>query len=266
MVVFPNIKINLGLNILSRREDGYHNISSVFYPLPFTDILEILPDNDFSFVSTGLPIPGNTEDNLIIKAYNLLKEAYKLPPVSIHLHKIIPMGAGLGGGSADGAFTIKCLNQLFGLNLSTKTMEDYASRLGSDCPFFIENKPVLVEGTGNVFSEIELSLEGKYLILIYPEVHVSTAQAYSKVTPKQPEISITDIIKNKPLSEWKNVLNNDFENSVFQQFPSISKVKNELYEAGATYSSMTGSGASVFGIFDKKPSMKLPNIIWEAQL
>ncbi|UII26510.1 4-(cytidine 5'-diphospho)-2-C-methyl-D-erythritol kinase [Fulvivirga maritima] len=266
MVVFPNIKINLGLNIISRREDGYHNISSVFYPLPLTDILEILPAEEFNFTSTGLPIPGNTDDNLIIKAYKLLKESYHLPAVSIHLHKIIPMGAGLGGGSADCAFTIKCLDQLFELNLSTETMEGFAAKLGSDCPFFIANKPVLVEGTGHIFSDIDLSLEGKYIVLIYPEVHVSTAQAYSKVTPKQPDTSVADIIKSKPIDQWKDVLNNDFESSVFQQFPAISKVKNELYDAGAIYASMTGSGASVFGIFDSKPTIQLNHIVWEGQL
>lgn len=266
MVVFPNAKINLGLNIISKRPDGYHNISSVFYPLPFNDILEIIPADQFHFKSSGLEIPGKEEDNLIIKAYKLLKEDFNLPAVSIHLHKLIPMGAGLGGGSADCAFTITCLNTLFELNLTDEKMEEYASRLGSDCPFFIKNQPILAEGTGNIFSEVGLSLKGKYLVLIYPQLHVSTAQAYSGVSPHQPQTSVKEMVENTAISQWKDNLVNDFEISVFTQFPQIQSVKGELYTYGAQYASMTGSGASVFGIFDQKPSHQFANVVWEGSL
>lgn len=265
MVVFPNAKINLGLNILSKREDGYHNISSVFYPIPLEDILEILPSNEFGFQITGTDIPGKSDQNLAVRAYQLLKKEFTLPPVQIHLHKVIPMGAGLGGGSSDAAFAISCLNDLFELGLSTDLMEGYAAQLGSDCPFFIRNAPVLAEGTGNIFTDISLSLNGKYLVLVSPSVHVSTAEAYSTVVPKLPDFDIKEVL-SFPVNEWKDKLVNDFETSVFRLYPEIEQVKDQLYAAGALYASMSGSGSSIFGIFEQEPERSFENISWKGSL
>ncbi|MBL6445798.1 4-(cytidine 5'-diphospho)-2-C-methyl-D-erythritol kinase [Fulvivirga sp. 29W222] len=266
MVVFPHAKINLGLDILSKRDDGYHNISSVFYPLPFEEILEVLPYDDFHFEASGLAIPGNVDDNLIIKAYKLLQEQYKLPPVHIHLHKLIPMGAGLGGGSADAAFVIKALNSLFDLELSGESMRILAGRMGSDCPFFIKGETVLAEGTGTDFSPIAVDLKGKYLVLICPGVHVSTAEAYSKVKPRIPEKSIREVVENIPISEWRHCLKNDFEASVFPAYPEIETVKRTLYDSGAIYASMSGSGSSVYGIFNEEPANLTLKASWKGVL
>ena len=253
MVTFPNAKINLGLNILSKRTDGYHDISSVFYPIPFEDILEIIPSETFNFEITGLTVPGNKDQNLILNAYQLLRKGHDLPPVTIHLHKIIPMGAGLGGGSSDAAFTIKMLNTIFNLSLSNEQMEQYAGQLGSDCPFFIRNKPLLAEGTGNIFKNTVVDLKGKYLVLVCPDIHVGTADAYSKITPGIPDIPVDEIMEKVQLAQWKDHLYNDFERSVLPQFPKIRDIKDQLYASGALYASMTGSGAAVYGIFEKKP-------------
>ena len=266
MVVFPNSKINLGLDILSRREDGFHNISSVFYPLPFAEALEILPAEEFEIAFTGLDIPGDQQNNLIIRAYHLLSSDFDLPPVKIHLHKVLPMGAGLGGGSADAAYTIKLLNDIFELALSYKDMQAYAAHLGSDCPFFIFNQPVLATGTGVEFEEVNLNLAGKYLILVCPDVHVGTAEAYSRVRPAIPQISVKEIIETIPLAEWKQHLKNDFEDSVFQIYPELSLTKQSLYEAGALYASMTGSGSSIYGIFDEKPIYVDHLVAWQGEL
>lgn len=267
MVVFPNAKINLGLDILSKRDDGYHNISSVFLPIPFQDILEITPSEVVQFNTSGLKIPGNPESNLIIKAYHLLKQEYNIPPVHIHLHKVIPMGAGLGGGSADAAFAIKLLNNLFALSLSDTQMESLAGRLGSDCPFFIKNKPVLAEGTGTEFSDINLDLSGKYLVLICPNVHVGTAEAYQSVKPAVPEQNVKEIIENTSIDRWKNSLKNDFEASIFPKYSQLQNIKQQLYAAGALYASMSGSGSSIYGLFEKEPSMaSVPDICWQGIL
>ena len=267
MVVFPNAKINLGLNILSKRKDGYHNISSVFYPIPLQDILEILPADKLQFDATGLEIPGSLEDNLILKAYHLLKSKYDLSPVRIHLHKIIPMGAGLGGGSADAAFAIKVLNDLFCLNLSREVMEDHAGQLGSDCPFFIRNKPILAEGTGNKFSDIAIDLSGKWLVLICPDVHISTVEAYSRVKPAKPKYNLKEAIEKTAITEWKDNIKNDFEDSVFQLHPEVAEIKNELYGSGAAYASMTGSGSSIYGLFETDPGkLSLSDICWQGRL
>lgn len=251
MIAFPNAKINLGLNIISKRTDGYHNIESVFYPIKWCDILEIIPAEDFSFDTTGLPIPGNEEGNLVIKAYKLLKnEGYlKNQHASFHLHKILPMGAGIGGGSADGAEALKLLNTVFDLNLSIPQLQFYASKLGSDCSFFIANKPAFCFGTGNEFEEISLDLRNKTIVLINPQIHVSTLEAYSGIIPQIPEVSIKEVIK-MPIENWKGLLKNDFEENIINNHPKIGKVKEQLYRLGASYASMTGSGSTVYGIFD----------------
>src|SRR5690606_26506918 len=194
--------------ITEKRPDGYHNISSCFYPIAWSDALEILPSPSFCFSSSGLAIPGNKADNLCVKAYQLLQKKFDIPPVQIHLHKVIPMGAGLGGGSSDGAFTLKILNELFELSLTKETLEGYAATLGSDCPFFIKGKPVIASGTGHVFEPIELSLEGHTLIVVNPQIEVSTADAYSNVTPKAPEQDIRKTL-HLPVDAWRDALSND---------------------------------------------------------
>ncbi|UZR93582.1 4-(cytidine 5'-diphospho)-2-C-methyl-D-erythritol kinase [Chondrinema litorale] len=257
MLVFPNAKINLGLNILNKRPDGYHNIASCFYPVEWCDVLEIVHSDKLEVSLTGIPIPGNKDQNLIVSAYHLIKQDFDISPVKIHLHKVIPIGAGLGGGSADCAFAIKVYNELFKLDLSTQQMEEYAGKLGSDCPFFIENKPVNVSGTGNIFEKTELSLAGKHILLVYPDLHISTVHAYSGVLPNEPQIKNADIL-NQPIKNWKDNLVNDFERSVFPQFPATEKLKSSMYEHHAIYVSMTGSGSAVYGIFEEKPDIQFP--------
>jgi len=254
MIVFPNAKINIGINITGRRPDGYHNIETIFYPLPIYDALEALPGDELTFHSSGLEIPGRIEDNLCVKGYQLMSKDYDLPPVNIQLLKHIPIGAGLGGGSANAAFFIKLINNLFGLKLTTEQLLDYARQLGADCAFFIENKPIFAFEKGDRFEDIELDLSGYHIALVMPPAHVSTAEAYRGVKPAPVEQSLKELIK-LPVAEWKHHIKNDFEESVFKNHPVIRGVKAALYEAGAIYASMSGSGASVFGIFNKKPDL-----------
>ncbi|WP_426668214.1 4-(cytidine 5'-diphospho)-2-C-methyl-D-erythritol kinase [Mucilaginibacter sp. McL0603] len=254
MIVFPNAKINIGINIIDRRPDGYHNIETIFYPLPIYDALEALPGDELTFNSSGLEIPGRIEDNLCIKGYHLIKKDYDLPPVNIHLLKHIPIGAGLGGGSANAAFFIKLINNLFSLGLTTIQMLDYARQLGADCAFFIENKPLFAFEKGDQFESIKLDLSKYKIVLVMPPVHVSTGEAYRGVRPSLVKDSLYDLIL-EPIQEWKHFIKNDFEESVFKNHPSIRGVKAALYEAGAIYASMSGSGASVFGIFEKTPDL-----------
>ena len=251
MITFPNAKINLGLNIVSKREDGYHNIESCFYPIPWHDSLEVIEAASFAFHSYGLDIPGDSSTNLCVKAYELLKADFDIPPVEIHLLKNIPMGAGLGGGSADGAFTLKMLNELFSLGLTDLKLETYCLKLGSDCPFFIKNQPAIATGRGEHLQLIDLDLSGYYLAIHNPGIHVSTREAYAGVTPKKAGTSISDLI-NTPIQQWKVKLINDFEASIFPNHPEIEQLKNEMYNAGAIYASMTGSGSTVYGLFEKE--------------
>ncbi|MCD7971465.1 MAG: 4-(cytidine 5'-diphospho)-2-C-methyl-D-erythritol kinase [Candidatus Azobacteroides sp.] len=255
MITFPNAKINLGLNIVERRPDGYHNIETVFYPIPLCDALEILPvgeGEELQFINAGLRVDGAMEHNLIIKAFRLLEKEVTLPPVHIYLYKKIPFGAGLGGGSSDAAFALTLLNKMFDLNLPGQKLEELVACLGADCPFFINNKPVFASGIGNVFEEVALSLKGYFLVLVKPDIFVSTPDAYASVIPKVPEYSLKDIIR-LPVQEWKSCLFNDFEDSVFRKYPEIRKIKDRLYDSGALYSAMSGSGSSVFGIFPEIP-------------
>ena len=248
MIVFPNAKINIGLNIINRRIDGYHNLETVFYPIQIKDGLEVIEAAELSFTSSGIEIPGHANENLCLQAWHLLRKDFDIPQVAIHLHKGIPIGAGLGGGSADAAFFIKLMNEKFTLGLSIEQMQAYARRLGADCAFFVRNEPVFAHGKGDEFEELDLSLKGFFLVLVMPPVHVSTGEAYRGVNPASPEISLRELI-HLPVSEWKLHLKNDFETSIFKNHPSIRGVKSALYEAGALYSSMSGSGASVYGIF-----------------
>jgi 4-diphosphocytidyl-2-C-methyl-D-erythritol kinase len=251
VVLFPNCKINLGLNIVRKRTDGYHDLETVFYPVALKDALEIIRAEETKFETTGFPVSGSTDDNLCIKAYNLLKKDFPgLPPVRIHLHKAIPMGAGLGGGSADGAFMLKMLDKKFNLDLSEEQLIKYALQLGSDCPFFIINKPSFATGRGEMMTPVELDLSMYSLVLINPGIHVSTKEAFSKLTPTVPSKSIKEII-HQPISSWKDELVNDFEETVFQLHPAIKEIKESLYKKGALYASMTGTGSTVFGFFEK---------------
>ena len=249
MVLFPNCKINIGLNVIRKRADGYHDLETVFYPVALKDAIEVIRSSEFNFQLSGLPVIGTADNNLCVKAYNHLKQDFPaLPPVSIHLHKTIPMGAGLGGGSADGAFMLKLLNKKFQLNLSEKKLISYALELGSDCPFFIINKPCFATGRGENLSPVQLDLSGYKLVLVNPGIHVSTKEAFSKLSPAIPAKSIGKIIQ-QPIESWKDELKNDFEETVFQLYPAIQNIKEELYAKGAIYASMTGSGSTVYGIF-----------------
>jgi 4-diphosphocytidyl-2-C-methyl-D-erythritol kinase len=256
MVLFPNAKINLGLQIISKRPDNYHNICSCFYPIGLCDILELVPSQDFSFTSSGLPIPGSPQDNLCIQAYHLLCKDFSLPSIKLHLHKVIPMGAGLGGGSSDAAFLLKGLNELFELGLSETILSIYAKQLGSDCSFFIKNEQVLATEKGDVFSPTTIDLSGKHIVVIHPNIHVSTIKAYAGVIPQKPEKDLKSILK-LPINKWKQELTNSFEESIFVQFPLIAQIKERLYDSGAFYASMTGSGSSVYGLFDENPAEKI---------
>lgn len=249
MIVYPNAKINIGLNVLNKREDGYHELSSVFYPVSeLYDILEIITSDDFSFSSSGIAIPG--DNNICTKAFDLLKADYDVGNVKIHLHKMIPIGAGLGGGSADGAFVLKALNELFELNLTNNQLEKYALELGADCPFFIENTPKYVTGIGEQMTAIDLDLSDYEIKFIFPELHISTSEAYGGVIPKKDETNLLDLII-KPIANWKEELRNDFEVSAFKKHPELSKMKANLYADGAIFASMTGSGSVLYGVFVK---------------
>ena len=257
MVVFPNCKINLGLNIVRKRTDGYHDLETVFYPIKLRDALEAIRADQTTFNQSGIIVEGNAEDNLCMKAYRLLKKDFpQLPEVSIHLHKAIPMGAGLGGGSADGAFMLKLLNEKFGLNLTQQQLIDLALQLGSDCPFFIINKPSFATGRGEQMTPVDLDLSAYDIVIINPGIHISTREAFSQLIPTQPEKSIKEIIQ-QPVSTWKDELVNDFEKPVFKLYPIISEIKESLYKKGAVYAAMTGSGSTVFAIFVKGQTIDL---------
>lgn len=254
MITFPNAKINIGLNITERRPDGYHNLETVFYPVQIKDALEVIESDGLKFETSGISIPGNVEHNLCLKVYQLLKADFDLPPVSIHLHKHIPIGAGLGGGSADAAFFIKLLNEKFQLQLTQEQMTEYVRPLGADCAFFIENKPVYAFEKGDRFEPVELDLSAYHIAVAMPPVYVSTAEAYQGVRPKLAAHSLQEVV-GLPVQEWKHCVQNDFEKHIIANHPLIGKVKDSLYEAGALYACMSGSGASVFGIFDEQPDL-----------
>jgi len=250
MICFPNCKINLGLSITEKRTDGFHNIETVFYPVNVCDALEISvsKSNKTDFVIDGLDIKGSLNDNLCLKAYDILKKDFDLPELKLHLIKRIPLGAGLGGGSSNAAFTIKMLNDLFSLKMNESLMMNYAKNLGSDCAFFIKNKAVYAFGKGDEFEDIELDISKYKIAIIKPEVHISTPLAYSKIIPLKKNRSVKEIIK-MPVTDWKNYLVNDFEKPIFEMYPVVREIKNKLYHLGAEYASMSGSGSAVFGLF-----------------
>jgi 4-diphosphocytidyl-2-C-methyl-D-erythritol kinase len=252
MITYPNAKINLGLNIVEKRPDGYHNLETIFYPINLQDALEVTQldgEGEYALTLSGTPIEGDPDQNLVVKTYRLLKKDFPdMPAIDIHMYKHIPTGAGLGGGSADAAFMIKLLNEKFKLGLSIEKMEEYAANLGADCAFFIQNKPVFASGIGNIFEPIQLSLKGYYLVLVKPDIFVSTKDAFSLIQPMKPSQSLREIVR-MPVETWRATMKNDFENSVFQKYPEIAAIKDKLYDMGAIYASMSGSGSSVYGIF-----------------
>jgi 4-diphosphocytidyl-2-C-methyl-D-erythritol kinase len=259
MVVFPNCKINLGLHILRKRADGFHDLETIFYPLSLSDALEIVHADTLQFTCSGIAVPGNTDDNLCLKAYHLLKKDFpQLPPVHIHLHKHIPIGAGLGGGSSDAAFTLLLLNQKFQLGIGEAKLIGYAAELGSDCAFFIKNKACLATGRGEILEEIDLDLGGYSFLVVHPGIHVHTGKAFGKITPGEPAHPLHNLDRNA-VHSWKSVLTNDFEAVVFPEHPEIAEIKAKMYEGGAVYAAMSGSGSAVVGIFPKR---KLPKTVW----
>lgn len=251
MIVFPNCKINLGLHVVSKRADGFHELETVFYPLPLTDALEVISPGQLDFNISGINVPGNSTDNLCLRAWRLLKQDFAtLPEVNIHLHKNIPIGAGLGGGSADAAFMLQLLNTRFQLGLTEGELLTYAAKLGSDCPFFIKNKSCYATGRGEIMTSIDLDLFAWSFVLVYPGIHINTAWAFSRITPQKPISSLRDSIM-KPVESWQEYIVNDFEAPVLEAYPDLAAVKEKLYEAGAVYASMSGSGSAFVGIFPK---------------
>lgn len=255
MYILPNAKINIGLNVVSKRLDGYHDLQTVFYPIPITDAIEIKTLEKstvpYEFFSSGIPIPGGIENNLIVKVFLELKKEYNLPPLSINLAKHIPIEAGLGGGSSDCAHMMKLLNEFFSLGLSDEDMEKKVSRFGADCAFFIRNKPVFAEGLGDTFSQIDISLKDYFIVLVKPDISISTRQAFSAIIPHNPNNDLKNILSTEPISQWKYKISNIFERSIFPLFPNLQLIKETLYDIGAIYASMSGSGSTIYGIFDR---------------
>ena len=283
MLSFPSCKINIGLQLTERRLDGFHNLLSAFYPVGWTDVLEIIPaalgenetdqlvDSELvTFTTSGLPIPGDPRParNLCVRAHHRLKADFDLPPVQMHLHKIVPIGAGLGGGSADAAATINLLNEQFGLGLTVAQREDYARELGSDCAFFIQNKPQYCVEKGDVFEPLDLDLTGFHILLVYPNLAISTAEAYAGVVPRQPSVPLRALLE-APIEQWRDTVYNDFEDSLFPKYPLLAEIKAQLYDAGAIYASLSGSGSTLYGIFDAPPNLPPPfsrYTVWQGQL
>lgn len=255
MVLFPNAKINVGLYITSKRADGFHELETCFFHIPWTDILEISPSEQFQFSSSGLAISGDIQSNLCYKAYQALSKDFQIPPVHIHLHKIIPMGAGLGGGSSDAAFTLMGLRDLFEIPISNEQLIPYAQQLGSDCAFFLFQHAQFGKGKGDELSPITSTLEGYHVFLIYPNFGISTQEAYAQVKPQTPAHDLRKSIL-LPVEEWKNCISNDFELSLFPQYPILAQIKQELYDQGAVYAAMSGSGSTIFGLFKKEVDTK----------
>ncbi|MCB2379661.1 4-(cytidine 5'-diphospho)-2-C-methyl-D-erythritol kinase [Hymenobacter sp. BT635] len=270
MLVFPNAKLNLGLYITEQRPDGFRNLESVFVPLPWCDALEVLPAPENALTLSGIPIPGEPATNLCWRAYELLQADFSLPPVQMHLHKAVPIGAGLGGGSGDAAFALRALNELFSLALTPEQLQHYARRLGSDCAFFIENKPVFAYEKGDVFEPVALDLAGVACKVVYPNLHISTAEAYSRIAPRTPRHALRPSLA-QPLATWRETVTNDFEEVLTPHYPVLAAVKAALYAAGATYASLSGSGSAVYGLFpgrEQPPQIAFPAEyqVWDGQL
>lgn len=257
MVVFSNCKVNIGLYITGKRDDGYHNLETVFFPVPLFDVLE-LADSDVTAITVlGQAIPGKMDDNIVYKAWHLLKKDFpNLPPVHFYLLKNIPAGAGLGAGSANGAYTLKALNDKFQLGLTTKQLLGYALQLGSDCPFFIINQPCFAGGRGEVLEEVDVLVSNYKIVVVNPGIHISTPWAFDQISPQMPGIRLKEVIST-PVEKWKDLVTNDFEAPVMHAYPSIKAIKLSLYDAGATFVSMSGSGSTVYGMFEKNTDPEL---------
>ena len=271
MIFFPKTKINLGLSVVGKRDDGYHNLSSIFYPIPFGDVLEIVPVEGRGAIElkeSGIPFPGNPEDNLVVSAYRMMDREFDLPSVKVHLHKLVPAGAGLGGGSADAAYMIKGLNNMFKLNLSDDKMRELALSHGSDCPFFIADKPAYVEGRGEVLQDIDLDLSDHFIVLVKPDIHLSTAEAFAQITPQPSPWRVEDInLDNK--GRWSDLLVNDFESPVFSRHPLCADIKSELQKSGAYFVSMSGSGSTLYALYEKEtpvPESLTKHFTWSGKL
>ncbi len=252
MILFPNAKINIGLSIIEKRLDGYHELESVMMPIALHDILEITKSRDFEFIQTGFTVDGNNVDNICVKAFQLMKEKFNIGNVRIHLRKQIPIGAGLGGGSADATFVLKGLNELFQLNLSVAELQQLSAQLGSDCAFFVENVSQLAKGRGEVLKKISIDLSGKYIKIINPGIHISTKEAFSNIVISGKRDGL-NAVSETPINDWKNFVFNDFETHIFVLHPELKFIKEQLYLEGAIFASMSGSGSTLFGIFDVLP-------------
>ena len=266
VISFPGCKINIGLNIISKRNDGFHNLQSIFYPVSWSDVIEVNPSIKTQLFNYGTSLKIKKEDNIVWKAYQLIKNDYNLNPIHIHLLKNVPNGAGLGGGSADGSSVLNLLNSKFNLNISNSKLEDYAATLGSDCPFFINNIPRLVTGRGEILKPSSLSLKEYYLYIVHPEIHISTQIAFSNIKPKKPNSNLKDLVV-EDIKSWKNYVINDFEKAIFKNYSILELIKNQLYDHGAIYASMTGTGSSMYGLFNEKPKkMASKYISWIGKL
>ena len=258
MILFPPCKINIGLHVLHKRNDGYHALDTLMYPIPICDILEVVKSENFEFTNSGLTIPGEGQMNICIKAYQLMVKEYQISPIKIHLHKVIPMGGGLGGGSSDGTYTLLAINTLFGLNLSVERIQELAAELGSDCPFFVSAYPQVATGRGEILESVAFSLKGMYLYIVNLGIHVSTAEAFSKVQFYTQESSIVELIK-KPFETIKTELVNSFETSVFTSYPVLQEIKDVFLDNGAIYAAMSGSGSTMYAIFHTQPEKRMFN-------
>ncbi len=273
MVVFPAAKINLGLYVTGRREDGYHNIETLFYPIGFSDILEVVPasgraEGNIDLILSGIPVEGSPDTNLVVRAYRLLNEKVGLPSVQAYLHKCIPTGSGLGGGSADGASMLKVLTRLFGLEIPAAEIFSLALELGSDCPLLLDPQPAFALGRGELLEAASISLNGYYLLLFHPGTGISTGEAYKHVQIGNPAVSVKQS-EEIPIPGWREAVKNVFEPFAFEQQPLIKEIRNRLYECGAVYASMTGSGSAVYGLFDHEteiPADLMAWFIWKERL
>ncbi len=258
MILFPSAKINLGLRVTAKRSDGFHNIESVFYPVPLYDVVEFREASEFKLGIFGKPVPGKVSENILGKTWKLLYRHFHIPPVEISLLKNIPAGSGLGGGSVDATFFMKGLNDFFQLNITEEKLMAFAMQLGSDCPFFVQNTPAFVTGRGEIVQPCNLNLSGLYLVLVIPQLHLSTDTLFQRVVPDISEISVREMV-SQPIRKWQDLLTNDFEKIVFRDYPVLAKIKEELISRGALYASMTGTGSALYGLFGTNPEIKMMN-------
>jgi 4-diphosphocytidyl-2-C-methyl-D-erythritol kinase len=262
MIVFPNCKINLGLQVTEKRKDGFHNLSTVFYPINWCDSLELVSashnSTNFSLSLSGIPINGELKDNLLHKTYHLINATHSLPDIDAHLHKLLPMGAGLGGGSANAVFLMDAIIKLAQLDITQHQRLQWATQLGSDCAFFVKNTPQYAQGRGELLQDCTCDLSKYAILVIYPNIHSNTKEAFQGLQPKPASFDLKTIIETYPIEQWKNYVHNDFEVTIFKKYPEIERLKNKLYQCGAIYASLSGSGSAIYGIFDKVKEIELP--------